>query len=232
MCFPLRFPLVAALCSLTTPLFAAQIACPLDGTPVEVVESWTCEKLGSTLSLRVRTDCDDLRATPPACAATGLPLYTRFTPPEVEALAGFVTTPAYLAATNGWERAVLVADHLAHWEQSAGFLLAVNLLWWQPEALRDRADWQARFLRAGTAELARREAGQGGGKGAWAFTQGQIALVLILTGQDAAAAAHLSQARAAPGLSATQAQWLDHLDTCLGRAEATDCQPDAPLVSQ
>lgn len=221
----MRLALGFVLSCLTTPLFAAEVACPLDGTPVEVVESWTCARQGSTLSLRGRTDCDTLRAELPACAASNLPLYTRFTPSEVDALADFVVTPEYLAAPDGWARAVLVADYLEHWDTSVGFLLAVNLMWWQPEALRQRRDWQERFLRAGAAELDRREAGQG----AWAFTQGQIALLLMSTGKTAAAADRLSQARAAQGLSGEQAQWLDRLEACLGRAEAPDCQPDASI---
>lgn len=222
----MRLVFAVTLACLTTPLFAAEVACPLDGTPVEVVESWTCASQGSTLSLRTRTDCDNLRAELPACAGSNLPLYTRFTPSELDALADFVVTPEYLAVTDGWGRAVLVADYLEHWDTSVGFRLAVNLMWWQPEALMQRRDWQERFLRAGQAELDRREAGQG----AWAFTQGQIALLLMSIGKTAAAADRLSQARAAQGLSGEQAQWLDRLEACLGRTEAPDCQPDAYIV--
>lgn len=212
-----------ALCETQT------IACPVGGAEVEILPTYDCTRTGWTMSLRQTTDCDELSRLP-VCPTSGLPLFTRYTPSEVDALRDYVTTQGYALRRDrsDWLRAVDVANFLDSWGSQDSFLLMLNILWWEPDALLADDSLVSRFVSEAKAEIIR-QAGTGETQ---VFTQAVLGFVMMLSGQPDAAKPVLASAQKAPEASDQMQVYLAQLVACADQIDSAACRPDAPFATK
>ncbi len=209
------------------------IPCPIGGAAVEIAPTYDCARTGWTMSLRQTSDCDDLPRLP-ICPDSGLPVFARYTASEIDALTDYVTTQTYALRRDrpDWVRAVDVADFLDSWGSQDSFILMLNLLWWQPDALLANPALVSRFISEAEVEITRTPEGSE----TQVFTRAVLAYVLLLSGQSAKGRALLDTvqdtAQGAVQSSDQMRAYLARLAICADQIDDATCRPNAPFVTQ